>query len=487
MTPGDRPGIAGWCTRAWPRCRIAVRSLSLVAPPAGEKCPKVCPDVEPELGRVRRSSDLVTELTRSRADARHPTHAACGPTRGAVSGSTRGAPSELPPVLIRLQRDAGNRAVVELLSGVAPARLPRATGPSRAAGPTTAAGRALQREVHPESLTGEMQGTRFTVSADIAAGLGPALKEGETVEVTVWDNASDQAVVRRLPPHPPAVQFDVPKKLLRPVASGVAGIIPYSADLGNVTGDFERGEQKLEAETTRKEGARPDEVARLEGLQKKRLKLLNRRLIQGSFLNRFDADIKQWVDFYNAKFKFTGKDALDPNLVKAMLFQETQMGTSGEHLEDLTETDPKIKTRQNILQNVDSGAEALLELIPEEEPAIAAKHGLDAVRKDLAKVTDTETFLWNDKRFTDAVMEFWAAVPVGSLERNVDYGFWIKSGVRWLFHKRQSRKIKSWEEAARAYNGSGAKARKYKREVLARLKKAQTAQAAGKEFVAGKL
>jgi hypothetical protein len=456
---------------------MAGRSLALAERGPAPKLPESLPSGHwPPRGRGR-SSEVVTELTRLRANARHRSYAVAAPTRSAATGSAHD--------LIRLQREAGNGAVVQLLSGDGPDGVHGVAGAARA-GRSRATAVPLQRAIKPEDLTEQMRGARFQLSADFS-GLGVTLKAGETVEVTVWDNASEEAIVRRLPPHPPAVQFGVPKKLLRPVASGVAGITPYSAGLGEVTGDFERGEQKIAAEKGRTGGARADEITRLEGLQKKRLKHLNRRLIQGSFLNRFDADIRKWTDFYNTKYMFTGADALDPNLVKAMLFQETQMGTTGQHLEDLKETGPLIKTRQNVLQNIDSGAEALLELIPEEAPAIAAKHGLDQVRKDLAKVRKTESFLWNDPRFTAAVTEFFADVPAGNPERNVDYGFWIKSGIRWLFHKRMTRRLKSWEDAARAYNGGGGDADRYKREVLERMAAGAKAEAASEEFIPGKL
>jgi hypothetical protein len=374
------------------------------------------------------------------------------------------------PELLRLQRTAGNGAVVQLLSA------------RREIASSVPYAQAVQRAILPQDLTAEMAGAHFTLTEDVTAS-GVALKSGETIEITAWDNTIETASARQLPPAKPSVQFQVPKKLLRPAASGVAGLTPYGAGLGGVVTDYVKGEQGIATENALKGGARPDEVKRLAGLQKNRLRRLNEKLIQGSFLNRFDADIKTWVDFYNVKFGFTGSDALDPNLVKSMLYRETQMGTSGEHLEDLTETGPKIKTRQNILQNIDSGAEALLELIPEEDPALATKHHLDLVKKDLAKVKKTEDHLWADPRFVDAVNEFFASVPKGSPPRNMDYSFWIKSGIRWLIHKRKSPGIKSWAEAARAYNGSGAAARAYKKEVVERAEAAKKAEQAGTEYV----
>ena len=126
-------------------------------------------------------------------------------------------------------------------------------------------------------------------------------------------------------------------------------------------------------------------------------------------------------------------------------------------------------------------------MIPEEDAALAAKHKFADVKKDLAKVKKTETFLWNDPRFVAGVTEFFAK-PAGGTARNEDYDFWIKSGIRWLFHKRRSsKKIKTWEEAARAYNGGGTKARNYKRMVVDRTTKAKQQQAAGAEFVPDRL
>jgi len=49
--------------------------------------------------------------------------------------------------------------------------------------------------------------------------------------------------------------------------------------------------------------------------------------------NRFDQTIKSEVDSANTAHGLTGRDALDPNLVKAQLFEESQLGTSGTHLE----------------------------------------------------------------------------------------------------------------------------------------------------------
>jgi hypothetical protein len=393
------------------------------------------------------------------------------PSPGASVVAERGprslARDRARPSLLDLQRTAGNRAVARLLA-------------SRQAPP-----RSVQRAIQPEDLTAEMQGAHFTVSEDITIN-GVALKANDEVEITAWDNALETASARQVPAAKPPVQFPVPKRLLRPVASGVAGIAPWSAGVGGVVKDFDRGQARIDAENKRKGGSRPDEVKRLADLQRKRLVLLNQRLIQGSFLNRFDADVAKWVDFYNKQFKYTGKDALDPNLVKAMLYKETQMGTHGEFLEVTTDVAPKRRTRQNILQNIDSSGEALLEMIPEEEPGIASKYDFPKIRKSIVDVPKTEDALWANPSFVAAVNEFFAK-PAGGTARNEDYSFWIKSGVRWLFHKRQGRKVKSWEEAAEKYNGGGPDARNYKRLVSGWRDKAKKAESTGTEFVPDRL
>jgi len=79
------------------------------------------------------------------------------------------------------------------------------------------------------------------------------------------------------------------------------------------------------------------------------------------------------------------------------------------------------------------------------------------------------------------------AKPVGGTARNEDCSFWIKSGVRWLFHKRQGRRVKTWEEAAEKFSGGGADARNDKRLVSGWRDKANKAEASGTESVPDRL
>ena len=80
-------------------------------------------------------------------------------------------------------------------------------------------------------------------------------------------------------------------------------------------------------------------------------------------------------------------------------------------------------------------------------------------------------FYWTDNRFYNAWKEF--NKQPASENRNVDYDFWIRTGIRWLFEKRKS--VKDWADAIRAYNGSGATAQNYKKNVIERRNRARKA------------
>jgi hypothetical protein len=141
-------------------------------------------------------------------------------------------------------------------------------------------------------------------------------------------------------------------------------------------------------------------------------------------------------------------------------------------------------------------------MIKEISPAIATKHSLDQVtkdmiaaqarRKELVKKGSSITLAekaeldainarsaggdrWNDffitdTRWTAAVEEFFTETVKA---RNLDYDYWIRTAVRWLFEKREG--VKDWSEAIKAYNGSGKKAEIYKKDVIGRRDAAKAA------------
>src|SRR5262249_35191278 len=125
-----------------------------------------------------------------------------------------------------------------------------------------------------------------------------------------------------------------------------------------------------------------------------------------------------------------------------------------------------------------------------EKATLEKKKHLNAAEKtrlqelrDLSK-QNWERFLWKyvatgqTQGFDDAVTElFSSGKPVA---RNLDYAFWIHLAIFWLFEKKKS--VKTWEEAIRAYNGSGKAAQHYKAAVVKRAKDAQAAAKKGSDF-----
>ena len=159
-------------------------------------------------------------------------------------------------------------------------------------------------------------------------------------------------------------------------------------------------------------------------------------------------------------------------------------------------------TRFNIGQAIDSSGPQQILMIKEISPAIATKHNLDQATKDMfaaqarrkelvkkgvsitpAEQTELDTInsrtadggRWNDFFITDprwmaAVEEFFTETAKA---RNLDYDYWIRTAVRWLFEKRDG--VKDWEAAIKAYNGSGKEADIYKKDVIDRRDAAKAA------------
>lgn len=237
------------------------------------------------------------------------------------------------------------------------------------------------------------------------------------------------------------------------------------------------------------------ELSDRQGAQVSREHMLNKRLIQATMLNRFDTSIQKWVDFYNTKFGFKDKDALDPNLIKAVAYQESQMGTCVDI--DDNPTTGLILNRFNNLQAVDTLAEEQVPVIRKIMPDLMTKYHLADVVKDFQKkenelddlrkkqkshhplsVEETarfteltrlsrpgdnwQTFFWENKEFMDALKEFLNFTSAGK-KRSEDYDFWIRTGLRAVFEKHKHHM--DWADAARAFNGGGTRAENYLKSV----------------------
>ena len=188
------------------------------------------------------------------------------------------------------------------------------------------------------------------------------------------------------------------------------------------------------------------------------------------------------------------------------------MGTAGPHLDD--PVIHPVRTRFNIGQMIDTSSLILLELIREDEPALIGTYHLEDIEQDLSTAQDDrdrlkklakpsdaqkarldelnrvagrdwEVFMWEYKA-TGQTAGFYAAVvdyfgDRRGTHRNLSYDFWIRASIRELFDKRKL--VSSWEEAARAYNGAGPAARRYKAAVIGRMRAAKAAVKAGRPFV----
>jgi hypothetical protein len=378
----------------------------------------------------------------------------------------------------------------------------------------------VQFKIEPEDAASEMVGGIFEVISPWSSG-PTALAVGDLVKVDQWD-ADPQHSVKVTPTTGAATgkTITVPQRILRPKRTAVPGLSFYGAGVDRQAAAVEKSEQDLSAWQATKgsfHGRRglalfAREEARLQATLTRKRDVLNRREIQEAMFNRFDQVIATEVNAANLAHGLTGADALDPELVKAQLFQESQMGTAGEHMA-VPPTHP-VKTRFNLGQVIDSSAMALLTLMEAEQKPLITKYHLDHLRVDLAAAQtekarlekrkrltpaqlsrlrdlsrlaspNWETFIWQYKAtgqaqgFNDAVTELFTPGP-GTIARNLDYGFWIHLAIMWLFEKKTPRR--SWLDTIRAYNGGGAAAQHYRAAILKRAADAQEAARAGKDF-----
>lgn len=366
--------------------------------------------------------------------------------------------------------------------------------------------RSIQRRIRPEDVAPEMVGREFTLTADDGG-----LRRGTIVRPSAWSNASRTVPV--LDPRNRAAT--VQKTKLRPRNPAATGMHRYSANIDTQAAAAERADQAVTAWRAREgeyRNNRPlwtSELARFERLATRSNEALNRRVIQETQFNRFDSIIQTEVNAANAAAGLRGEAALDPNILKSMIFQESQMGTAGEHLGDPSSP---VKTRFNVGQTIDSSGSQLLMLMEREHTALIARFHLANLRTDLeaamrrknqlegarsrnatqeaelqalnAKARQNwEYFIWGyvargqSRGFADAVDELFQSPGAGRPPRNEDYGFWIHLMVMWLFEKKKN--VRTWAEAIRAYNGGGTRAAHYRDAVIGRRNAAAAGGATG--------
>lgn len=384
----------------------------------------------------------------------------------------------------------------------------------------------IQCRFNPEDASAEMVGKKFTLDREVTENFNPAGKVtfpvGQVVTIKTWDNKQHAVSVTAYHAgKKKSFGFSVEKHWLTPVGDTVSGLDQYHSGVSQTKESIATGQQKIDAWKLKEDEYKKAnnmagynaELTRLQGLQDNRYKTFNSQMIQETMFNAMDASIKKWTAHYN---KTIGKPAgwtdLDPNLVKAMVWKESQMGTSGDFLPTgPTHPDARM-TRFNVMQAIDSSGPQQIIMMDENDlssPSLEDRFHYRQVPKDLdeakklnlqksrnsaedAKVKvlkdrcyQTATGEWRyndyftkDPRWQNATSAFFKQT---NPPRNMTYDFWIQTGVRWLFEKRES--VSSWDAAITAYNGSGPDAVAYKNKVKSIAKDAKTATQNKTEFI----
>lgn len=349
----------------------------------------------------------------------------------------------------------------------------------------------IQR-ITPPDVSGEMQGRKFSIRKDLVADDGVTnLPLGTVVTITAWDNSAHSVTATATVGNPPVtVSVKVDKQFLKTIGDTGAGLKQYEMGVSSMQSTISVADKAIDSHKAKEpeynrfnnQQGYADELLRLEELQNNRYTALNISLIQETMVNRFDSLILHWVSYYNSLLH--PAQNLDANIVKSLLYEETKMGTQGEHLEkppyawDGSVSFP-IKSVYNLGQAIDSWGPQQYLMIKEMAPAIYTSYGLSALEtNDVWKtMSNNEYENWNGGRFVQAMMAYDAArTPYGvnlnnSSANNLmfDYSYWIRVSVRWLFEKYLSMNNPSWPSAVQAYNGSGPKAEAYRVRVMGRV------------------
>jgi hypothetical protein len=335
-------------------------------------------------------------------------------------------------------------------------------------------------QIDIDDVATEMNGLRCELLEAVTArrpdGTSRTFRAGEIATITNWNGADPEAEVEGL---------RVSKLALAPKYDRVAGIREYVLPLAAQRRAVRDNARQLadwgrqEASYVRNRGAWETEKSRLEDLLRRRQQVYSRMWVRQMMYNRFDPIIALWTGHYNRMLR--PNPTLDPNIVKSMLYQESRLGTSGRHLMpppsdwSLGSHHP-IRSRFNIAQAIDSFGPQQWLMMREMGPSITAQHGLDALAARDRWIGMSGSDYTAHMTFMTALREFFENRDaagrnlMGTHGRDLheDYGFWIRTGIRWLFEKFRRLSTPTWAEAVRAYNGSGEHARRYRDAVIAR-------------------
>ena len=337
----------------------------------------------------------------------------------------------------------------------------------------------LEEQVSVDDVASEMNGLRArflsmypATRADSSTRL---FSDGALLPIDEWNGTNAEAVV---------AGFNIPKIILDPAPDSVTGMRRYEVALHSQRNAIGLNATQLthwvsrESEFSRNHASWERERTRLETLLHRRQVTYSRMWVRQMMYNRFDVDISHWVDHYNAQLH--PASLLDPNIVKSMIYQETRMGTSGAHLmpppSDWSSSDRHpIRSRFNLGQAIDSWGPQQFLMIQEMAPPIYTANGLSAFERTWYGMSNSDYA--SSAPFMRALREFFEfrdgsnhnLMGTSGRDLHEDYGFWIRTAIRWLFVKYSHLGTPTWAEAVRAYNGGGHRARAYRDAVMGRV------------------
>jgi hypothetical protein len=204
---------------------------------------------------------------------------------------------------------------------------------------------------------------------------------------------------------------------------------------------------------------------------------LSRELVRESLYNRFDRDIAAWTDHYNAERAPAGP--LPANVVKALLFEESRLGTSGLSAAPPYDWDSPAQHPLLSRHNLGRCVQPVLQLLMVNElaPDLYAQYGLAELAAEQAarKLRPVETVAWHDGSLAHAVRALHTRrdredrnlMGTAGYDLYDDDVFWIRATVRWLFalYEVQPRVQRTWAAAVQAYGGND---EAYRRSVMSR-------------------
>jgi subtilisin family serine protease len=343
----------------------------------------------------------------------------------------------------------------------------------------SAAGGQYGETVSVDDVAAEMVGRRCRFTRMYTSRRGTdsrTFHDGAILYVGGWTAAAADAVVDG---------FTVPKIVIDPYNDRAAGVRRYDVPLAAQRSAVIRNARRLADWMARQSSYASNrsqwesEKTRLEGLLQRRELIYSRMWVRQMMYNRFDTDILHWTRHYNRLL--TPGTPLDPNIPKSIFYQESRMGTSGAHLmpppsDWSSSSRHPVRSRFNIGQAIDSFGPQQWLMMREMAPSLFRRHGLDALESQARWMGMTNEAYVRHATFMLAMRQFFEYRSggnnlMGTAGRDLheDYGFWIRTAIRWLFHKYQRLRPPTWPEAVRAYNGSGPAARRYRDAVMARV------------------